>query len=156
MPNPLMALLRSALAAFVLSTVAGHAAAQEMAVIPKRVIYPGETIEVAALSEVPLRRSSRITTSIAMYVDQIDGMVAKRTLLPGKLIPLSSVREAYLVEAGAPVRVNYVEGSLQISTVGVPLQPGAAGDVVRVRNSESGAVLTGTVMVDGTIRVGGL
>ena len=91
-----------------------------------------------------------------MYVDQIDGMVAKRTLLPGKLIPLSSVREAYLVEAGTPVRVNYVEGALQISTVGVPLQPGAAGDVVRVRNSESGAVLTGTVMVDGTIKVGGL
>ena len=156
MGNRFLALFRATLAALILGASAGLATAQEMAVIPNRVIYPGETIEVAALIEVPLRRSSRITSAIAMYVDQIDGMVAKRTLLPGKLIPLSSVREAYLVEAGTPVRVNYVEGALQISTVGVPLQPGAAGDVVRVRNSESGAVLTGTVMVDGTIKVGGL
>ena len=36
----------------------------------------------------------------------------------------------------------------------VPLQPGSAGDLVKVRNLDSGAVFTGTVMADGTIRVG--
>jgi len=34
------------------------------------------------------------------------------------------------------------------------LQPGAAGDFVRVRNIDSGKVFSGTVMADGTIRVG--
>ena len=34
------------------------------------------------------------------------------------------------------------------------LQPGAAGDLVKVRNIDSGKILSGTVMADGTVRVG--
>ncbi len=156
MNSPLPKSLRVVLAIAIAVFSAQYVAAQEMVVIPKRVIYPGETIEMAALTEVPLRRTNSITSAIAMYVEQIDGKVAKRTLLPGKLIPISSVREPYLVEAGTPVRVNYVEGALRISTVGVPLQPGALGEMIRVRNSESGAIFSGTVMADGSIRVSAL
>jgi flagella basal body P-ring formation protein FlgA len=36
----------------------------------------------------------------------------------------------------------------------VALQPGAAGDLVKVRNVDSGKIFSGTVMADGTIRVG--
>jgi flagella basal body P-ring formation protein FlgA len=36
----------------------------------------------------------------------------------------------------------------------MPLQPGAVGDTIRVRNVDSGATLTGVVMEDGTIRIG--
>ncbi|RUY13900.1 flagella basal body P-ring formation protein FlgA, partial [Mesorhizobium sp. M7A.F.Ca.CA.001.13.2.1] len=35
----------------------------------------------------------------------------------------------------------------------VTLQPGAAGDLVKVRNIDSGEILSGTVMADGTIQV---
>jgi flagella basal body P-ring formation protein FlgA len=127
-----------------------------MAVVAKRVIYPGETVDAGALTEVKLRRSNRILTSIAQYADQVTGKVAKRTLLPGKLIPINALREAYMVEAGAPVAVSYVHGGLQISTIGIPLQPGAIGDMVKVRNADSGAVFTGIVMADGSIRVGAI
>jgi flagella basal body P-ring formation protein FlgA len=91
---------------------------------------------------------------VAVLPEDVDGKVAKRTLLPGRMIPLKSLREAYAVEAGSPVEVVFVIGPLRISVTGVPLQPGSVGDVVRVRNIDSGAVLTGTVMADGTIRVG--
>jgi flagella basal body P-ring formation protein FlgA len=143
-------------AALALAALAGTAVAQEMAVVAKRVIYPGETVDAGALTEVKLRRSNRILTSIAQYADQVTGKVAKRTLLPGKLIPINALRDAYMVEAGAPVAVSYVHGGLQISTIGIPLQPGAIGDMVKVRNADSGAVFTGIVMADGSIRVGAI
>jgi flagella basal body P-ring formation protein FlgA len=36
----------------------------------------------------------------------------------------------------------------------VTLEPGSAGDLVKVRNIDSGKILSGTVMADGSIRVG--
>ncbi|TIO47611.1 MAG: flagella basal body P-ring formation protein FlgA, partial [Mesorhizobium sp.] len=45
-------------------------------------------------------------------------------------------------------------GALTISAAGVTLQPGAAGDLIKIRNVDSGKIISGTVMADGTIRVG--
>src|SRR5690606_4289057 len=104
------------------------ALAQETVVIPTRVIYPGETITADLLEEVPLRRTLRNPAAVALDPAQLDGKVARRTLLPGRMISISSVREAHLVEPGQPVQVLFVQGVLEIAVSGVPLQAGAAGD----------------------------
>ena len=132
----------------------GVAMATDTAIIPKRVIYPGETIDAGSLTEVPLRNPARVTAEIAYVAEDIDGKVAKRTLLPGRFIPLSSVRDAYVVEAGSPVEVNFAQNGLQITTMAIPLQPGSIGDMIRVRNADSGTVFSGIVMANGTVRVG--
>jgi flagellar basal body P-ring formation protein FlgA len=132
------------------------AAAQDTVVVPKEVIYPGEMVTAALISEVRFNRDPAILASVAVLPEDVDGKVAKRTLLPGRMIPLNSLRDAYAVEAGSPVEVVFVAGALIISVAGVPLQSGAVGDVIRVRNVDSGAVLTGTVLADGTIRVGAI
>ncbi len=151
-----MRLARAAavLAGFALLAAAGPALAQQATtVVPKRVIYPGEVIDASQIDEVAFTpRPLGIT--IAMVPEDVEGKVARRTLLPGRLIPLNFLREAYAVEPGNPVSVVYVSGALTISITGVPLQSGAAGDQIRVRNVDSGAILTGTVMADGTVRVG--
>ncbi|MBO6718572.1 MAG: flagellar basal body P-ring formation protein FlgA [Rhizobiaceae bacterium] len=130
------------------------AAAQEMVVVATRVVYPGETVTSDALQSVALRRSKAGLPPIAYDRTEVEGRVARRTLLPGRLIALSSLRDAYAVEAGKPVQVLYVQGGLTISAIGVALQPGSTGDLIRVRNSDSGVVFSGTVMGDGTVRVG--
>jgi flagella basal body P-ring formation protein FlgA len=147
--------LRTTLLAAALTALTGvlPAFAQEMVVVATRVIYPGETVTTDALQEVPLRRQLNNLASIARERQQLEGKVAQRTLLPGRLIGLTSVRNAYLVETGTPVQVRFVHGGLEISIAGVPLQAGGAGDLVRVRNIDSGAVFTGTVMNDGSIMV---
>ncbi|TGS51712.1 flagellar basal body P-ring formation protein FlgA, partial [Mesorhizobium sp. M1D.F.Ca.ET.183.01.1.1] len=61
---------------------------------------------------------------------------------------------AWLVEQGASVQVYFTAGALTISATAVTLQPGAAGDLVKVRNVDSGKIISGTVMADGSIRVG--
>ena len=130
------------------------AAAQEVVLIPNRVIYPGETIDVATLKEVTLKPGKVIPGGVVFLPEDLDGKVARRTLLPGRYIPANSLREAWLVEQGAAVQVTFVAGALVISATAVTLQPGAAGDLVKVRNLDSGKVFSGTVMADGSIRVG--
>ncbi len=49
----------------------------------------------------------------------------------------------------------YSEGGLVIVTSGAALQDGSIGDVVRVRNSDSGVTVSGAVQPDGSVRVGG-
>lgn len=148
--------LAKAFALMALALVAGGAPAyaQEVVLIPNRVIYPGETVEMTSLKEVTLKPGKIIPPAVSIRAADIEGKVAKRTLLPGRYIPTSSLREAWLVEQGAAVQVTYVSGVLTISASAVTLQSGAAGDLVRVRNIDSGKVLSGVVMADGSIRVG--
>ena len=147
---------RTALAVAALALLAGAlpTQAQEVVLIPNRVIYPGETIDLAALKEVTLKPGKVIPPAVAFRAPELEGKVAKRTLLPGRYIPATAVREAWLVEQGASVQVTFVSGPLTISATAVTLQPGAAGDFVKVRNIDSGKVVSGTVMADGSIRVG--
>lgn len=145
---------KAAAAALALLLGAAPAFAQEVVLIPSRVIYPGEAIELAALREVTLKPGKVIPPAVAFRAPEIEGKVAKRTLLPGRYIPATALREAWLVEQGAPVQVMFVSGALTISAAAVTLQPGAAGDFVKVRNVDSGKVFSGTVMADGSIRVG--
>ena len=147
---------RAVLALAALALLAGvlPARAQEVVLIPNRVIYPGETVDLAALKEVTLKPGKVIPPAVVFRAPDLEGKVAKRTLLPGRYIPATALREAWLVEQGASVQVTFISGPLTISATAVTLQPGAAGDFVRVRNIDSGKVFSGTVMADGSIRVG--
>lgn len=131
------------------------AAAQDMGVIPTRIIYPGETITGDALKMARVRQGGKPTTiAFARQPDELVGKVAKRTLLPGRFVALTAVRDAYLVQQGAPVQAILVDRGLTISLGAISLEPGSAGDVVKVRNTDSGAIFSATVMADGTVRVG--
>ena len=134
--------------------IASNQPVGEVVLIPNRVIYPGETIELAALKQVTLIPGKHKPDAMATRAEELQGKVAKRTLLPGRYIPVSAVRDAWLVEQGASVQVYFTAGALTISATGVTLQPGAAGDLVKVRNIDSGKIISGTVMADGTIQVG--
>ena len=135
------------------SQIASSQPAGEVVLIPSRVIYPGETIELAALKQVTLMAGKHKPDAVATRADELNGKIAKRTLLPGRYIPATAIREAWLVEQGAAVQVFFIAGGLTISATAVTLQPGAAGDLVKVRNIDSGKILSGTVMADGSIRV---
>ena len=76
-----------AAAALALLFGAVPALAQEIVLIPNRVIYPGETIDLAALKEVTLKPGKVIPPAVVFRAPEIEGKVAKRTLLPGRYIP---------------------------------------------------------------------
>jgi flagella basal body P-ring formation protein FlgA len=145
----------TAAAAAIAASCAVPAAAQEaFAPTPRAVIYPGDVIRDDMLADVaePARDGA------GPFVDSrslIVGKIARLTLLPGHAIPFSAVSNRKLVANGAEVKLIYSEGGLVIVTTGDALQDGSIGDIVRVRNSDSGVTVSGAVQPDGTVRVSG-
>ena len=131
------------------------AAAQEAHVpTPKAVIYPGDLILDEMLVDVP--NASR--DGSGPFVDSrslIVGRVARLTLLPGHAIPFSGISNRKLVSNGAEVKLVFSEGDLLIMTTGAALQDGLIGDIVRVRNNDSGVTVSGAVQPDGSVKVSG-
>ena len=72
--------------------------------IPNRVIYPGETIELAALKQVTLMAGKHKPDAVATRAEELIGKIAKRTLLPGRYIPATAIREAGWSNRARPCR----------------------------------------------------
>lgn len=144
--------IAAALGLFVPVLVAGQVHAGNTAVVAERVIYPGEEIPASILKEVAVTNPN-LRGGYAEVMQQVDGMIATRTLLPGRTIPLVALREPWAVERGSAVPIIFSQKGLTITATGTPLQNAAIGEFIRVRNIESGVIVQGTVMGDGTIRV---
>jgi flagella basal body P-ring formation protein FlgA len=137
-----------------LLALAAPVRAQDVAVVTRHVVYPGQEVSAADLEVVAVMNHNRDLRTVATRMDQVDGKLSRQTLLPGHYIPLNAIRDAYAVEQGAAVRVLYSAGGLVITATAVTLEPGSPGDVIKVRNMDSGRVFSGIVMDDGSIRVG--
>lgn len=122
------------------------------AVVPRQIIYPGQEIDAAQLQEVEVT-NPKLAGGYASAVDEVAGKVSSRTLLPGRTIQLSALREPYTVKRGSPVRLTFSVGNMLISASGTPLDNAAVGEVIKVRNLDSGVTVSGTVMADGTVQV---
>lgn len=134
------------------ATFAAPALAGSTAVVSERVIYPGEEIPGDILKVVAVTNPN-LRGGYAEVLQQVDGMIATRTLLPGRTIPLLALRQPWAVERGSAVPLIFSHNGLTITATGTPMQNASIGDFIRVRNVESGIIIQGTVMADGTIRV---
>ena len=122
--------------------------------VPKVTIYPGDVI-ASELLTVKVFRAGKEQLPLIRRPETAIGKVARRTLVAGKPIPVSYIREAQLVKQGKPVRIVFAEGPMVISGVAIPLQSGTAGSIISLRNIDSGTVIKGTVGEDGTVRIVG-
>ncbi|MBV8472162.1 MAG: flagellar basal body P-ring formation protein FlgA [Hyphomicrobiales bacterium] len=132
-----------------------RALAQDVAApTPKAVIYPGDVIRDDMLADLP-STTPRGPLPVAETRAAVVGKMSHRTLLPGAPIPLDGLDKPRLVSIGAQVQIVYVEGGLTITTFGAALQDGREGELIKVRNSDSGVTVMGAVQADGTVRVSG-
>lgn len=142
------------LLAALLATGAAAAQAQENFPVARVTIYPGDAITEQMLDE---RSGAVAPETQGFYMRTREGLigkVARRTLLPGQPIPLIAVDNPRLVAVGAQVKIVYAEGGLHIVTYGIAQQAGGVGDVIRIRNQDSGLSISGRVQSDGSVRVG--
>jgi flagellar basal body P-ring formation protein FlgA len=94
-----------------------------------------------------------IAGGYATAIDEVSGMISTRTLLPGRTIQVATLRAPFAVKRGASVRLTFAVGNMVISASGTPLENASVGDVIRVRNLDSGVTVSGTVMGDGSVQV---
>lgn len=113
---------------FLLAAMAGAGAADRIAfVVPSATVYPGQIVSDTALLEKQFFINAPAATQYVLSLDQAVGKVARKTLLPG---------------------------TLTITAMGTPLESGVAGDFIKVRNVDSGIIVSGTVLANGRIQVG--
>ncbi|SJZ81719.1 flagellar basal body P-ring formation chaperone FlgA [Consotaella salsifontis] len=121
--------------------------------VPNAVVYPGQ----AVLDKVAGARRFRVPgdrlSSYVVEEEMLEGKIARRTLLPNKPILLADLTTPDVVKAGTPSTIVYRDGGLLITMLGVPLRSAAEGETVRVKNADTGVVVAGRVMADGTIEV---
>jgi flagella basal body P-ring formation protein FlgA len=122
--------------------------------VPGITLYPGDPITEEVLTEQRVRLTRRSLEAIVASREMMVGKIVRRTLLAGQPVTLNAIEEPKLVRRGVPVRLVFIEGGLTIITYAEPLQSAAVGEIVRVRNTESGAVITGAVQPDGSVVVG--
>jgi flagellar basal body P-ring formation protein FlgA len=130
------------------------AAGQVQVPVPRGVVYPGEVIGDAHLIEKPFQAEAVAGAAVFATRDALIGKVAKQTLLPNAPISLGAVRDPFAVKVGQPTVVVFSADGLVISGTAVSLQQGAVGEVISLRNTDSGTTIRGVIQGDGTVRVG--
>jgi flagellar basal body P-ring formation protein FlgA len=155
--------MRRALALLIVFLVAlsGVATAQpaqvsgRMLPVPHLTIYPGDRITGGMLVDRLFHPRAVARIQVHDSRQLLEGKVARRTLLPGQPILANAVREPDVVAQGKPCLIVFQSGGLTITSYAVALQSGGVGEMISLRNPDSGAIIRGIVRADGTISVGG-
>ena len=116
-------------------------------------IYPGEVIGPAMVRMRPVPRRYYERGGFVREARRIVGRMAGRTLVRGRPIPPNALREPYAVRRGKAVWVIYRSGALSISALGTALDSASAGEMVGVRNVDTGRIVYGMARKDGTVMV---
>lgn len=96
----------------------------------------------------------RLRSNMLTKLDQLVGMQPKHTLPADRPIQMSQLIEPYWVRKGHTIKMVYATSYIRLQMMGVALSDGKEGDVVRVRNEESGKVVSGVVVGENVVSVG--
>lgn len=64
-----------------------------------------------------------------------------------------NVRVPIAVKSGQVVKLQFIKNRLSIETAGICLSSGAIGNIIKVKNQDSGKVVNGMVMDENTVSV---
>jgi flagella basal body P-ring formation protein FlgA len=121
--------------------------------VPLATIYPGDIIRESMLGNKSFSDGVLSSGSLIDSKSLLLGKIARRTLLPDRPISVTAVGIPKIVAVNAQVKIVFDEGGLVITTYGAALQAGGVGDMIRVRNQDSGSVISGRVQSDGSVLV---
>lgn len=122
--------------------------------VPRGIIQAGQTVSDRDLIERKFPVQTARQFAVVPHRQNVVGMVARRALMPGQPIPITAVEPLEIVKRGEMGRLIFRENGLFILMQVEVLQSGGLGETVRVRNVDSGVVVSGRVRSDGAIEVG--
>ena len=120
--------------------------------VPRSTIYPGDRIDRSMLIERSIA-GSQPTQGIVESADELVGKVARRTLLPDQPIQTIAIENPRLVTLGSRTKIVFSENGIVITGFGIAQQAGSLGDIIQVRNLDSGMMVVGRVQKDGSVLV---
>jgi len=132
--------------------VSGNVA--ELASIPvlNRLLPAHQEIEPEDV-ELVTQRLPRVAGDIARSANQVVGQALRDVVPPGAPLPLSELTTPQAVAVNALVEMDLQTGGLSLEGRGIAEQGGAVGDMIRVRNPSSLAVVIGEITGADKVRV---
>ena len=121
--------------------------------VPVTTIYPGDLIKEEMLIDRTFAPNMQGAAAFINERPMAVGRTARRTLLPGQMIPINAVEEHKVVTRGNVVRVIVDDGALSIVTYGSSLQSGSPGMVIQLKNLDTGVTIRGVIQPDGSVRI---
>jgi len=119
-----------------------------------RDIPRGKVIDPA---DVALRTVAQTSPEVApracARLDQVIGKVAARGFAAGQPISPHHIANPVLVRRGEPITINLVNGSLEVTSIGMALNDGRLDDVINVRVADTSKVIQATVKSQGIVAV---
>lgn len=128
------------------------ATAQERLLVPRVTLYPGDGLGIHLFAATDSRSAP---DNLLREGFTLDGMVARRTLPAGHPVPLAALQSERIIRNGHRVTLVYEDEGLAISTVGQAMEHGGLGETIRVRNAQSGLIVSGRIVAPGRVAVGG-
>lgn len=95
----------------------------------------------------------RKVKDIAIDAREIIGMTGKRTLRAKNMISMRDITPPLLVRKGEEISVKLTRGILSIEMRAIAVEDGAKGDMISIKNINSGRTLKATVIGDKQARV---
>ncbi len=127
-------------------------ALMEPVVVARRALVRGQALDAddLMLSEVDV---SGVHKAYFTRVEDVVGMRAKRSVGSGKLLHAGLLDRAKWVKRGNQVEIIAHGEGLQVRMMGKALGDGSRGDRIKVKNLNSGRIITGTVAAAGVVHV---
>ena len=127
-------------------------ALMDMVVVNSRPVVRGQALgaDDLMLSEMDI---SRLHKAYFTRIEDVVGLRSKRAIASGSTLHAGLLQRAELVKRGSQVQVIAGGPDLRVQMRGKALADGGRGDRIKVKNLNSGRVITGTVVASGVIEV---
>ena len=132
--------------------VRGEISIKSQVLVVRRAVRKGEPLgsEITVLVEEDITRLHR---SFLLHADRLRGMVAKRTLQPGRIISPEDLTAPLLIHRGQVVMIRVQTPNIFITAPGRAKQNGKLGEIIRVENLQSKKIIYARVSTSRTVNV---
>jgi flagella basal body P-ring formation protein FlgA len=129
-----------------------HVALMDSVVVSRRPVVRGQALRAEALmlNEVDI---SGLHKAYFTRIEDAVGLRSKRSISSGDTLHAGLLERARLIKRGGQVEIVANTAGLQVRMTGQALSDGSRGDRIKVRNLNSGRIVSGTVVGSGLIQV---
>ncbi len=150
--NQFTALLKPVDGDYTINASGTYSASQKVPVLIRN-LSKGDRI---SQDDIELRNfpKDKIQSGDQTDVNNIIGKTATKTLSKDHLVSADDIRSPILVSKNATVSAVYKSDSIEVKALAVAMDDGGEGDIIRLKNFDSGKVFRAVVQADGTVVIG--
>jgi flagella basal body P-ring formation protein FlgA len=124
----------------------------QMVVVLSHPIQRGEIITRDHLA-VEKREGSNLREDFATQLEQVENKQVTRQLNSGTILSLRNLAEPRLIKRGDKVVISSTKPNFSIKMSGVAMMDGTKGQLIRIKNQNSGRLINATVIEPGLVSV---